>query len=213
MLRLRVRLYDPGVDPALADFAATLDDLSVFYRKWFIPRYLQDVGRNFATEGGLVGGWPELSAGYREWKEKHYPNRDMLILTRRLRRSLSPKGRSKEIILEVTKRQAVVGTKVPYAPFVQAERMFLIPAPMLSSTVYSRLFNQFLEKVAKKSGLRSRSPRAPTPPPPIGRTVSFFDPKSAWTEEHFRRFGGRPQEGRRVDVEPDEDLEADDEDS
>ncbi len=211
MLKFRLRVIDPGVSEALLGFYNSIDDLTVFFRKWFVPRYLVDVQKNFATEGGMVGGWDPLSAEYKLWKDKHAPGRKINVLTGGLQRSFSPAGRSKFLKIEASKRQAQITNTKPNAFWVQQFRPIMIPSNRLESKVYSRLLNDYLEQQAKRVGFRGGKGSSATPPaaspPSSAFGPSFFDSPSAWTEEHFRRWpegpGKRKETGRSREEEED----------
>jgi hypothetical protein len=194
VIRLRVRLIGPNVDDALKGLYLKIDDLGTFYRRWFIPQYLKDVQKNFATEGGLVGGWAPLSPEYNRWKMQQYPGKLVNYLTGKLQRSMGEKGRSRFLSVEIQRRQASITNTLPHAGWVQAQRPFMIPPSMLDSRVYSGLLNQYLEDVLRQTGLRGgrgqATPPAATPVSAFG--PSFFDAPSRWTPEHFRRWPEGP---------------------
>jgi hypothetical protein len=205
MIRLRLRVLGPDVAGHLKELYSEISDLSTFYKKWFVPQYLRDVQENFATQGGLVGGWAPLSPEYNRWKQKHYPGKLINYLQGRLQRSMGEKGRSKYLQIEIQQRQAVITNLHPHAIWVQVHRPFMIPSSMLNSRVYSGLLNQYLEEVLRKTGFRGgrgqATPPAATPVSAFG--PSFFDAPSRWTPEHFRRWPQGPR-GPRATPEPDE---------
>jgi len=193
---IRLRLVGPNIDLALREVFEDIDDLGPFFRRYFIPQYLRDVQTNFETEGGMVGGWDTLSPNYARWKEKHYPGRLINYLKGRLRRSMGVGGRSKFLLVDIQRRQAVVGNILPHAVWVQFHRPFLIPASMLDSETYSRLLNDYLETVVQKAGFRGERTGPAVTPPTTGSTSafgpSFFDPRTRWTVEHWKRWPSGP---------------------
>lgn len=46
-----------------------------------------NVGEQFLTEGAHSAKWPQLSTGYREWKDDHYPGQPILVREGRLRQA------------------------------------------------------------------------------------------------------------------------------
>lgn len=139
--KFKIELIDSQSNPAIrfprALFRLTerISNWKEFWIKFFIPRYLNEVQQNFATEGELVGGWPDLSPEYAAWKARHFPGRRILELHRRLQMSLMPgaagtSGGGSDTVLRVGPRQMEIGTRVPYARFVDRERQFLVPVRM-----------------------------------------------------------------------------------
>jgi hypothetical protein len=206
MIRMRLRIIGPDVAGHLKELYSEISDLSPFFKKWFVPQYLRDVQENFATQGGLVGGWAPLSPDYNRWKQSKYPGKLINYLKGRLQRSMGEKGRSKYLVIEIQQRQAVMTNLLPHAPYVQWERKFMIPSGMLNSRVYSGLLNQYLEEVLLKTGFRGGRGQA-TPPaaaPVSAFGPSFFDAPSRWTAEHFRRWPQGPT-GPKATPEPEPD--------
>ena len=71
----------------------------------------------FASQGRRAsGGWAPLSPRYRAWKERHYPGKNILERTGRLRESLTQRPFGVERINAQTME---VGTGVPYSRFHQ----------------------------------------------------------------------------------------------
>lgn len=136
-------------------------DLKPFWREAFAPYYFKLLQDRFAlggmqrtSEGLFLAGtsWKPLSPKYRAWKNKHYPGQPILTLTKRLRNSLRWSGGhlGKEGIFLPGAKEVVIGTRVPYAAAVNAEREFLSrPNPK----VFTPMLKDWLVKtIQKKTG-------------------------------------------------------------
>jgi hypothetical protein len=139
--KLKLTILDsttqPGIRFPRAVFQLTdrLQNWKEFWVRVFLPSYLMEVQQNFATEGDLVGGWPDLNPGYAAWKARHFPGRKILELTRRLRNSLMPgatgsSGGGSDTVLKIGPRALEIGTRVPYAAKVDETRQILPPVRM-----------------------------------------------------------------------------------
>ena len=154
MLKIRFQLGDfARIPKALQDFYDDIEDFRPFYKNHFIPRYLEDVNANFDTEGGMVGGWHDLSPEYAAWKRKRYGAKPLNHLTGALKRSFSPKGRGKLFKVSMEKKQLSIGTEVVYAPYVNRERRFLLKYNDLNKKEYMLLLSRWVLDLAKKAGL------------------------------------------------------------
>lgn len=132
-----------------------LTDMKPFFRRFFVPAYLQDMQLQFETEGQFVGGWDGLSPSYRRWKEARYPGRLILQRTRKLKNSFSPGGRSKYLQVILRPRSARIETLLPYAAEVNVERKIMIPPRALNRTRYRRLVEEYLRTLTSaKRGSR-----------------------------------------------------------
>lgn len=84
--------------------------------------------KNFILKGN--GKYPPLSTKYKAWKQKKAPSSPILVLTGKLRDSVTASG-NQDSIINIGKQSLVQGTKVPYAKYVQEgtekmpERKFL----------------------------------------------------------------------------------------
>lgn len=75
--------------------------------------FLRIERRQFASEGAYgAGGWAPLSPIYREWKERAYPGRPIMVLSNALKRSLTRKPLG---VQRYTETSMELGTSVPYA--------------------------------------------------------------------------------------------------
>jgi hypothetical protein len=143
--KLKLEIIDSQSNPGIR-FPRALFQLTDRLQNWkdfwigiFLPSYLMEVQQNFATEGDLVGGWPDLNPGYAAWKARHFPGRKILELTRRLRNSLMPgaagsSGAGSDTVLRVGPKQLEIGTRVPYAAKVDETRQILVPIDMKNWT-------------------------------------------------------------------------------
>ena len=77
--------------------------------------FLDTERKQFATQGGLSGGWRPLSDRYAAWKAAHYPGKPILQRTGDLARSLTEGPQ----IRVIEPHQMVLGTDVDYAHWHQ----------------------------------------------------------------------------------------------
>jgi len=70
----------------------------------------------FEAEGGFEGKarWKKLSKGYRAWKDKHYPGQKIMVLTGKLKESLTTRGATGSIF-RLDKKSLELGTGISYA--------------------------------------------------------------------------------------------------
>ena len=124
---LSIALAQPnGIATRLQVFGSKVADLRPFWRDVFGPWYFGKVQDIFTLEGqtrgaaGRFGGghWAPLAAWYARWKSKNYPGRGILVLSGRLRNSVSwPWVQSGAWgIWQPQATSITYGTKVPYAP-------------------------------------------------------------------------------------------------
>ena len=131
-----------------------LNDLSPFFKKFFVPAYLQTMQFQFETEGGLTGFWDGLDPTYERWKNERFPGRLILQRTRRLVRSFSPGGRSKDLSVQYGPRSAVIRTMVPYAFWVNQTRKIMVPPRRLSKTKYKNLLEGYVQDLIRRGTTR-----------------------------------------------------------
>jgi phage gpG-like protein len=106
------------MDRAIARFA---DGVSDYRPVWAVIEddFYALVGRQFATEGTEGGtAWPELTAGYAVWKERHYPGKPILQRTGELMASLTSPNAPGAVRVE-ERKTLTLGTTVPHAIFHQ----------------------------------------------------------------------------------------------
>lgn len=133
-----------------------LSDLSPFFKKFFVPAYLQTMQLQFESEGGLTGFWDGLDPTYEAWKRKRYPGRLILQRTRRLKRSFSPGGRSKDLDVRYGPRSVVIRTMVPYAFWVNQTRKIMVPPSRLSKSKYKNLLEGYVEDLIRRGSAGGR---------------------------------------------------------
>lgn len=77
--------------------------------------------RQFNLKGN--GKYAPLSESYKKWKKKHFPGQPIMVLTGRLRNSITNAGDSiagnNDRVVEINKTSMNFGTKVPYSGFLQ----------------------------------------------------------------------------------------------
>lgn len=105
LIREEFSRFTKGVQDFRPVFEQLQDDLE-----------LRIVQSTSLSRGARLGStWPALSPRYAAWKAVHYPGRPMMVLTRRLERSLL--GRTGDSIRVIGKRVFRFGTRVPYGIF------------------------------------------------------------------------------------------------
>ena len=155
MFVFRLQLGDfEKIPRALQDFHDDIDDWSKFFKQRFTPAYLEDVNKNFQTQGGMVGGWDGLDPEYEEWKNQFYPGKPINVLKGRILRAVSPKGRSRYLDIEYHKRSMMVGINHPHAPYVNKARRFMLRATDLDRGRYNKLVVDWMLDLLKKRKLR-----------------------------------------------------------
>ena len=79
--------------------------------------------KHFDTEGGSGrrGPWAPLSAAYREWKEREYPGRPILVLEGRLRAAATNRD-AEGSIYENTRQGLVLGVSGAVVPYARAHQ-------------------------------------------------------------------------------------------
>ncbi len=102
-------------------------DLRPYWRSYFAPTFYGDLQKNWASEGGLVGGWAALEPTYAAWKARNFPGRGILVLKKTLRVSLTwANGRPRAGgIWRSKKDHVLIGTSVPHGQWHQKKRPFL----------------------------------------------------------------------------------------
>lgn len=91
--------------------------------------------RQFASEGGLTGGWPALSPRYAAWKAIHYPGKGILRRTDRLYDSLTTGPE----VHRQTRDELELGTAVDYARFHKRRRPPVpLPPPAAERAEWAR---------------------------------------------------------------------------
>lgn len=94
------------------DIAAdSVDDFSTIFEK-LAEDFRETQEEVFKKEGANEGlsRWRPLSEGYKKWKNKHYPGRPILTLTKALRRSLTIRGASNHVE-RISPNKFEIGTK------------------------------------------------------------------------------------------------------
>lgn len=81
--------------------------------------------KNFILKGN--GQYPPLSPAYKKWKSKAAPSAPILVLSGRLKDSVTGSGNNDSII-NIGKQSLVQGTSVPYAAAIQKGSSRGLPA-------------------------------------------------------------------------------------
>ena len=166
LLRMEIAGFDV-VQVKLGRFADGIQDWRRFWREYFLPAFYRQVESNYRGEGSFVGGWAALSPAYAAWKARHAPGRGLLVLTDRLRQSLTWGGDAPGPggIAVAEKDYLIVGTSVTYAQYHQTgtsrmpRRPVIFPGSQGGST-FGRLLHRFAVDEADKAGLQAASNRA-----------------------------------------------------
>jgi phage gpG-like protein len=107
---------DTVVREQLSRFTDQMDDFTPVFQEVALALETNWMPSRFAGKGGDLGKpWPPLSPRYAAWKALHYPGRPMMVLSGRLKASLT--GRSSDSIRRVGQKEFEFGTAVPYGVF------------------------------------------------------------------------------------------------
>lgn len=147
--RFALRNFGP-LEEGLAGVVQDLSDLGPFFKKHFVPAYLQTMQLQFESEGGLTGFWEGLTPEYEAWKNKRYPGRLINQRTRKLVRSFSPGGRSQNLEIKIKPRSAIIRSLVPYAFWVNLFRPIMVPPRRLNRAKYQKMLEEYVQGVVDK---------------------------------------------------------------
>ncbi len=107
------------VTRALSRFGDQISNWQPFWEEWFKPAWYRTITLHYETQGASTGGaWPPLSEAYGIWKQKHWPGLPLGVLSGATRESLTFPD-DPHAIWEATPTSLTVGTRVPYALFLQ----------------------------------------------------------------------------------------------
>lgn len=117
---------DEEIDRTLAAYTTRVQDLRPLFAT-LADRFATVEAGQFASQGALgSGGWAPLSPAYAAWKARRYPGAGILHRTGTLAASLTTRPFGVE---DITRDQAVFGTRVPYAGYHQAGTDRMPPRP------------------------------------------------------------------------------------
>lgn len=78
------------------------------------------IAEAYASKGKSIGmDWPPLSPAYAAWKRRHFPNKSLLVLTGKMKNSLTVNKSRNVIFNRAGGRQLILGTRIKYAKFHQ----------------------------------------------------------------------------------------------
>ena len=82
--------------------------------------WTERIDKAFTSKGKSIGmNWPPLSPAYAAWKNRHFPNRPLLVLRGHLRDSLTNESSRQMVFNRAGGRQLIIGTRIKYAKFHQ----------------------------------------------------------------------------------------------
>ena len=82
--------------------------------------WTERIDKAFTSKGKSIGyDWPNLNKKYAAWKNRHFPNRPLLVLRGHLRDSLTNESSRKMVFNRAGGRQLIIGTRIKYAKFHQ----------------------------------------------------------------------------------------------
>lgn len=139
----------------ITKIANSIKDLRRFWIEYWAPAFFANVQRNFASQGGLVGGWRALSPEYAAWKFAHYGRKPILVRTNAMRESFKIGGRNSVLIATRTRVEAGSrDRKVPYhqAGTARMPRRQIVVALTGRST--SMLLNRFVRDEMQRAGMK-----------------------------------------------------------
>lgn len=104
---------------ALSRFSDAISDFTPFWDDYLRDSWYRAIDTHYTTQGSSTGEpWPELSERYGMWKQKHWPGVPIGVRSGATRESLTFADDG-DAIWESTPTSLTVGTRVPYALFLQ----------------------------------------------------------------------------------------------
>lgn len=167
-MRLTVDIQgEEKLDYAIKSITDQIDDWREVWPEVELVFYRATLGQ-FRSEGQRGGDrWRPLSDNYRKWKELKYPGQPILVLTGRLRRSLTATG-SEESIRIRERTELTLGSSTPYGRFHQTGTRRMSPRPPLVllrqdyGKIVSRMF-RYAERIGKDAGFKTETRAQFTP--------------------------------------------------
>jgi len=167
-MRLRVDIQgEEKLDYSIGAISDSIGDWREVWPEVELVFYRATLGQ-FRTEGQRGGDrWKPLSNAYRKWKEVKYPGQPILVLTGRLRRSLTATG-SEESIRVREPESLTLGTSTPYARYHQrgTRKMAARPPLVLLKNDYGKIVSRmfrYAERVGRAAGFKTESRGTFTP--------------------------------------------------
>lgn len=142
-----VDIADPHsmvVERELAELVARVGDLRPAF-ELILEDFKKSSAALWGSRGAEVRGWQEESSAYLRWKRKHYPGREMLVRTGRLRTAATGASAELQVLLQPLFVAAKITT--PYAAYVA---MFRQIAPLESARRqrWMRILNDYVMRAA-----------------------------------------------------------------
>jgi phage gpG-like protein len=167
-----VRLYaeidgEKGIDYAIDAISDGVSDWREVWPEVERIFYVATLAQ-FRTEGQRGGSpWRPLSSGYRKWKEVKAPGQPILVLTGRLRKSLTAVG-NQDTIRDQQPMALTLGTSTPYGIFHQrgTRKMPARPPLVLLKNDYGKMVSRmfrYAQKVGKDAGFQTQGRAQFTP--------------------------------------------------
>lgn len=150
------------LDESIRDWREVWPEIEQIYFRAQLEQFA-----SIGSRGGAV--WTPLSDSYRRWKEKKYPGRPILVLTGRLKRSLSVAGvGGGDQVRELEPLSLTIGSVVPYALYHQrgTKRMVARPPIQLIKRDFGRMISRmyrYAERGARDAGFRTSRRAYATP--------------------------------------------------
>lgn len=167
-MRLTVEIQgEAKLDYAIGSISDQIDDWREVWPEVELVFYRATLDQ-FRTEGARGGErWKPLSDSYRKWKELKYPGQPILVLTGRLRRSLTATG-SEESIRIREKKSLTLGSSTPYGRYHQSGTRRMAARPPLVflrndyGKIVSRMF-RYAERIGRDAGFKTETRAQFTP--------------------------------------------------
>lgn len=156
-----LRIEIPGQAPlirGLSRFAEGINDFSPYWQDYLLPAWYRSVGSHYETQGATTGErWAPLTARYAAWKQKHWPGMPIGVLTGDTKASVTNQSDANAVVT-ISPKQLTVGTRVPYAMYLQRGTKRMVARPPLRAsdmfaTQAARLLQEFGVKAAKTAGV------------------------------------------------------------
>lgn len=146
----------PQLTVMLSRWEASIRDWRPFWNNYFAPAWYRHVDTTYITQGSSAGQpWPQLSPAYAEWKNAKWPGMPLGVLSGATRESLTFPNDSNGI-WRAGPTSLTVGTKVPYARYLQSGTRRMPPRPPLTASrefvlEVGRLLNTYAHDTMKKA--------------------------------------------------------------
>ena len=150
-----------SLDETISDWREVWPEVGLYYFRAMTEQF-----ESLGSRGGTQ--WQPLSEKYRQWKEKRYPGKPVMIRTFRLLRSFSLGGSAPDQVQILEPLSYTVGSTVPYARYHQygtkrmPKRTLVAPTQRDIDRIVSRMY-RYAERGARDAGFETTGRGRTTP--------------------------------------------------